>query len=216
MIKKLIFCSALIAYTSFSLPAFSQQETGNAVVTPIFITPYTQNKNSYNSNIPSLVQSNTRTNSRGSTRSSNTSSSKNSSGYQFVKVGNPYEGTGYGRIKAERNYYDEPTGSYVNQYDYMRLLSNRGETAKLNSVKSYLQQNAVFDPAKYNTVMTATNTTAVKDEKNQSPYAGGTVISRSKAVIKNDSTNSIPQKLHRGYDEEPSIEKQKNSPIFLR
>jgi len=68
---------------------------------------------------------------------------------------NPWEGTSFGRIRKEIDYFDREDGRYYNQYDYMAALAMRDDRNRLGEVTEYIQENGVFDPKKYQEAMRA-------------------------------------------------------------
>lgn len=209
--KNILFYSALAAIIVFPLASKAQEVEAEPSYSPIFITPYTQGNNTYNSNIPNIVQA------ANTSKSSTYTPSARSTGSQYVfkDIGNPYAGSAYGRMTSETSFYDKESKTYVNQYDYMKRLYDRGDMAELERVRTRIQEKGVFDPARYQATMRGQQndgTSGQQAGQNQG-VGGGTVINRSLAVVKKDKSEEIPQKLHMGYDEEPV---QKNRPIFLR
>ena len=228
--KNILF-TALFTLTVF--PCFqevlAQNTSENSVSTaPIFISPYQQRTNTYSSAIPTIVMP--ENNRRTMPTAQGTSQNKNAkNSYQFVDIANPYANSAYGRMRSEKAYYDKETQTYVNQYEYMRLLSNRGNTAELNRVRTDLQQNGVFNPAKYQMAMNGGGSNTMSTQAGALPsQSGGNVTPSSRVtsdgrqrvfIQKDQDTSDTPQKIHQGYDDEAgatSPTPKKNQPIFLR
>ena len=218
---KSLFVSAAILCLFSPFGAALAQEEGSAGPTPIFIKPYTQGSNTYNKTLPTIVtpsaNSQAVTTARSTTNKTSSRQGSQRAATKLTPVKDPYAGTLYTRIREEQSYYDTQSQSYMGQYEYMKALSDRGDTAKLNSIRSYLQQNGVFDPAKYKVAMAGGDPNAQSRTNNTS--VGGTANitadGRKRVIVpKETGDSSIPKKLHQGYDEQPAP--PKNAPIFLR
>lgn len=215
MMNRLLPLIALAFSITWNTPVSAQSG-------PIFITPPSQ-QNTASNNIPTVVSP---TQQRGASANEartralieRNSRLNTNSGYQFRELTNPYEGTAFGRIRREKDYFDRETGVYVNQYDYMKLLAERGNQAQLAQVRNFLQQNGVFNPQKYQQVMASIGTS--NENANGAGTASGTnATMRPRTVIQtqNPQGNNVPQRIHQGYDNDPDpIEPMKNRPIFLR
>jgi hypothetical protein len=212
-IFRLFLSSFLTAcFLLISLTAYAGSERTNV---PIFIQPYQQPDNSRVSTTPTIV--NQPQNSQMKRQSLQRAQSNNDGGFVFRTPTNPYAGTAYGRITTEIKYFDKQTQRYMNQYDYMAALNARGDSATLNQVRNYIQQNGVFDPRKYQAAMTGSGSAKQAGSSQNSTNASpnGTIINRNARTItrQQSSEDNTPQKLHRGYDDESQ---SGSRPIFLR
>ena len=212
---KYLLCSACFVMTVFAAePVMSQGQ-------PIFITPYEPATNTYASRVPSTVRNTTEPQQQSSFRSNRLS------GPGLTNNKDPFAGTGFGRIKQEIDYFDRETGRYYNQYDYMALLSRRGDRARLADVTKYIQKNGVFDPQKYQVAMT----TGPFGSTPQQPVAMGAPVvtqggsgaiandGRKRVIVMQEEKSNLPTKVHNGYDDDPApapTQFQKGAPIFLR
>ena len=199
--------------------ALAQSVTGDNSTAPIFISPYAQGSGTYINNIPTIVQPTPKAAPPKSLRTgiSRTADKDDKGGYQIKPVKNPYEGTAYTRIRSEKDYYDDQTKQYYNQYDYMKLLADRGDDAKLAQVRGYLQKNGVFNPEKYNVSMTGGASSSSATGQGGASSTGNTTADGRPRIIlqkEDDSADGVPQKLHSGYDDDQAV--IKNRPIFLR
>lgn len=222
MKKYLVFC-LFLGLTGAVTGAVGQTANATSSATPIFITPYKQTVGSGTNTLPSVVQSKQDTSARisnrakGAIESASTATGSIYKNYKFTEVANPYEGSAFGRVRSEKDYYDAETGTYVNQYDYMGLLASRGETDKLNEVRSYLQKNGVFNPDKYKIAMSGGDSSA-SGEGAGATSAGGAAATPKQIIVKqNSGDSSIPQKIHSGYgDDEVYDPANHPAPIFLK
>jgi hypothetical protein len=219
----LLSISALAIFSGSTTIVHAQETTG---VAPIFMTPYAAKQIN---RTPTIVRATTNTNPiRGNVRTY-TQPGRKSSGSLFVEDKNPFEGTGFGRIRQEKTYYDKESGGHINQYEYMGLLAKRGDTAKLQQVQHYLQQNGVYDPAKVQAaIMAATRpqqtTQSTTSMPVGTPSARITTAGQQRTFKTKTQTTSAPQRLHGGYDDaenktlDPAdaITKTGPRPIFLR
>lgn len=219
----LLSISALAIFSGSTTTLKAQEATG---ISPIFITPYTAKQIN---RTPTIVHATSNTNAiRGNVRTY-TQPGKKSSNLLYAEQKNPFANTGFGRIRAEKNYYDAEDKRHYNQYEYMGVLAKRGDTAKLQQVQQYLQQNGVYDPAKVQAAITnATQPQAFGSQQPsttggvQSTYTG-TTFKQPTYKIKTQTT-SVPQRLHGGYDDaenqtlDPAeaIKPTGPRPIFLR
>ena len=188
---------------------------------PVFLNPFKWSDNSYESKNPTIVQA------KPQQKTTKPSYRNDTPVYEFDNLSNPLTNpkSGYLRIKNEMQLYDAVTGKKYNQYDYMGMLAARGDTAKLREIAQYVQQNGVFDPAKYKA--------AVAAAKSGSPPQGGarkitpssrvTADGRKRAFKTNDQTDTgAPTRIHSGYNDEdtnaaPAANSyKKNQPIFLK
>jgi hypothetical protein len=196
---------------------------GTPATAPIFITPYSAEKIS---RTPTIVQSpeNATNAIRGNTRTY-TRAGRKSSGVAMAENVNPFEGTSFGRIKTEKDYYDRETGGYMNQYDYMGALAQRGETEKMQQIAQYLQQNGVFDPEKFQAAITpAQNDVGQKGAGNTRSTQFAQPQTAQPVFKMKDTTKTVmPQRLHGGYDDANTATQdpadnipQGRRPIFLR
>lgn len=224
MMKKLLNFSVIATLTIASAPVFAQ---GSA---PIFVQKYSQP--TVTSNIPTIV---TATSNQQTSRVQSTAAPRI---YELVDNGNPFEGTNFGKVISEIDYYDDDTGERYNQYNYMALLAKRGDTKKLNQVGNYLQLNGVFDKQKYQSAVNSAAQgnpipslidEAIANKKMASlgdnpgdlqPTGTSTPVAiRPKTVVK-QVTDYAPKRLHQAYDEDmkdDAVTKPKsNAPIFLR
>lgn len=229
MIRKLFLCTAILTLTCPIIAfAQAQQAPATAAPAPIFIKPYVPGGNTYNNPVPTIVtptQTRPRATApnrlRANTTASNQRNQNSGGGYQLVALKNPYEGSTYARLMTEKEYFDPVSKKYMGQYEYMKALSDRGDTAKLNSVRSYVQQNGVFDPQKYKIAMEGGGLSAPSQGSGQTSNEGITARKtpdgRTRVFIQKDSgTSATPQKLHEGYDDQPAAPVTTNRPIFLR
>lgn len=192
----------------FIAPSQQTTQTPSANTMPTVVSPPARNTNAQQRPTQAAIQALS-----GMRRQSNP-------GYEFKELRNPYEGTIFGRIRTEKDYYDPVTQRKVNQYDYMKLLSDRGEQAKLAQVRSYLQKNGVFNPEKYRQVMSgggaaAASNTTQNNNRQANPVSA---VNRPQTITrqKKDESN-MPQRIHQGYDDQPDpANTMKNRPIFLR
>lgn len=193
----------------------SAQETASKA--PIFINPYSPSVPTTTSKMPTIVQSN-RGNGRWSQSNRTYTNPNRVSGPQYDEVFNPF-GQGYGRMRSEKSFYDDVTGKQYKQYEYFALLAGRGETAKLQAAVRDVQQNGVFDPAKYRAALSGVSDTSGSTVTPRRQVTAQPTTSRQ--VTRNLSESDMPQKLHSGYDEEteqPAEQPQqrRSGPIFLR
>lgn len=203
-------------------PQGMAQENTATASKPIFVTPYMPSVPTYSSGIPAVVK-NKNTGQRRSTPLRTNSTSK-ATGPQYDAPYNPYAAAGYGRIKSEKDFYDKQTSKYYKQYDYFALLAQRGDTQTLASAVKDVQQNGIFDPAKYNETMRAAlnNTQTSAGNGGTIPPINQSANGNTRKVIVRDQQPVLPQKVHQGYDNEPDTaittrpEQRKNAPIFLR
>ena len=224
---KILFLSTALfgVLGTFATPVLSQEQPSG--VAPIFITPYEPQRIT---RLPTIVHATSNTNPiRGDVRTY-TQPGRKSYGTNslFLKEKNPFAGTGFGRIRAEKDYYDKETKQYYNQYDYMGLLAKRGDTAKLQQVQSYLQQNGVYDPAKVQAaILGATQQKPLQPNTSApigTPSARVTATGQTRSFKTKVQTTSVPQRIHGGYDDaenqtlDPAkaIEPTGPRPIFLR
>ncbi len=161
--RVLIICFLVVLASNQTTQAQNNQNVageGGSSFVPVFLQPAINSiRNTFTSRQPTIVNvdrparagSNTnRANARNSVGSSAAQSRRDRlAGPGLVDNGNPWEGTNFGRIKNEIDYFDSVSGSYQNQYDYMALLRQRNDTARFNEVASYVQKNGVYNPAKY-------------------------------------------------------------------
>jgi hypothetical protein len=246
MKKHPIYLTALTAIMLFNCDAIAAETTTNTGIAPIFITPTTSDNSTQSTTTSSpifiqpITQQNTRSNQRVYTTPGRRSYGQGNTSNQsiFVKSKNPFEGTRFGRIRTEIDYYDKETDQKYNQYEYMALLQERGETEKLNAVRSYIQKKGVFNPEKYNNTMMGTSSSG--GGKNASTTSGAAnTQQQTHSIIRQSGTKSsplvsgekiqgtnMPQKLHADYDT-PSVptppqqnkteqSSSSNGPIFLR
>lgn len=192
-------------------------QTAKPAPTPIFINPYKPTLPTYESDTPNLVRS-TGNNTYSQYERRYTKPNK-TSGPVYDEVFNPY-GPGYGRIRGEKDFYDTADGRYYKQYEYMTLLAKRGDVAKLQSVVQDVQQNGVFDPEKYKAaIAAATGVNTDNPGGGSSGIPGVAPMPKKQVYVNKNDTPATPQKLHRGYDDEPAQKNQQprqNQPIFLR
>lgn len=209
---------ALMAMSPFTVQAQDKNTTK-----PIFINPYSPTVPTYATDIPNMVRAKNGSTTYNQASRTYTKPNRISSGPTYDPVFNPFPAD-YGRMRTEKDFYDIPTGRYYEQYDYFKLLSDRGDTAGLAAAVKEVQEGGVFDPAKYQAVM---NGTGLTDDGSPitTPVKTQQVYQASKdktPVTKNLTQGDIPQKLHSGYDEDattvptPAPARQKNQPIFLR
>ncbi len=219
----LLSISALAIFSGSTTTLKAQEATG---ISPIFIKPYATQKVK---RTPTIVQATTHTNPiRGNVRTY-TQPGRKSFNLLYAQEKNPFANTGFGRIRAEKNYYDKQDKRHYNQYEYMGILAKRGDTAKLQQVQQYLQKNGVYDPTKVQAAITsATQPQAFGSQQPsttggiQSPYA--TTTYKQPAYKVKTQTTSVPQRLHGGYDDaenktlDPAeaIKPTGPRPIFLR
>ncbi len=225
MRNKILYFSAIITLGLGSLPLFAQENSGPA---PIFVTPYKQP--TVISRTPTIVSP------------QNTNAQSATGGYVFpeytlVDDPDPWAGTSFGRVTSELDYYDSQTNARYDQYNYMALLAQRGETGALRQVASYIQENGVFDPNKYNAAMSnaanggviapmgATAGAPVTQLPAPTGIGGATQgssgVATKRVFVNKDEQNFAPTRLHSPYDEDmadkPTDQKPRtNQPIFLR
>lgn len=214
MNKFLLNISVLSLSATIATSAIAQTQNGNA---PIFINPYSPSVQTVPSKLPNMVRS-TGSSSYSQNNRTYTTPNRVSGSPQYDEVYNPF-GAGFGRMRAEKDFFDNTTGQYYNQYDYFKLLASRGDNAGLQAAVKEVQENGVFDPAKYKEVMSGVSGSTAEEQK---PHTQRVVVknavSREK-VSDNLTQGDLPQKVHQGYDEEPQAQQpapRKNQPIFLR
>lgn len=218
----LLSISILAVFSGSTSIVNAQEKTG---VAPIFIKPYTTKQVN---RTPTIVRATTNTNPiRGNVRTYTQPGRKSSGTLSIVEDKNPFAGTGFGRIRAEKNYYDKESGGYINQYEYMGLLAKRGDTAKLQQVQQYLQQNGVYDPAKVQAAIMNATQPQIQSQTSiptGAPSARITTTGQPRTFRTKPKTTSVPQRLHGGYDDaknqtlDPAdaIKPTGRRPIFLR
>lgn len=200
----------LILTTLFTVALTGLTHAQNAA--PIFVSPYNQNDQTFNSNIPTIIRPKEK---QAAPRFAKPRTNVNK--WEPYNMANPLEGTSFGRITREIDYYDVETEQYYNQYDYMSLLAQRGDLAKLQEVATYLQTTGVFDPQKYQAAMQAArNGTTLSSQMMQqganTPMAGGPQAPQKQLfIVKPQNQINTPQKIHRDYDDA-----QANNPIFIQ
>lgn len=217
--NKLVYSLSILAILVLSVTVsvgVSAQE--KAASTPIFITPYSPTVPTYESRVPTMVK-NVNPSRRIGGRTYTQPNRK--SGPVYYKAENQFA-EGYGRVRGEKDFYDEQTATFYDQYDYMGLLAQRGDTAKLREVVADVQKNGVFDPAKFQTVMTQAQGggSAGNPQDNGSLPSIGSDGRKRVYQVKQADGGDLPQKLHSGYDDEeqaaPAEPKRSYpQPIFL-
>lgn len=213
MNKFLLNISALAILSFSSTAVIAQEKTGYA---PIFITPYTKSTNTYTSRMPTIVTS------PASLRNGNrsyTQSGRRSDGFEFIEDADPFEGTGFGRVRTEKSFYDEITKKSYGQYEYLALLKNRGNTVKLQQITKSLQQSGVFDPTKYQNAMNGTSQNKqYKTDVNGNIIGNSSYSTKPKQVYKTKNDN-ISRKVHNPEWDTTSTTKttvQKSKPLSRR
>lgn len=201
---------------------FAVQAQDKNTTKPIFINPYSPTVPTYATDMPNVVRAkngNTTYNQAGRTY---TKPNRLSSGPTYDPVFNPFPAD-YGRMRTEKDFYDIPTGRYYEQYDYFKLLADRGDTATLAAAVKEVQEGGVFDPAKYQAAMSGTGQAGSgSSATTPQPRQVYQQAQDKTPVTKNLTQGDIPQKLHRSYDDDataaptPTPVRQKNQPIFLR
>jgi hypothetical protein len=227
------FILCFIAFSLFSQPVLAQDSEGSSFV-PLFLKPLVNSvRNTFTSNTPTIVQptpqqqQNRRNMSPATTATGGISQSTfdRLQGPGLVDNRNPWEGTGFGRIKREVDYFDRETGRYYNQYDYMALLARRGNRSELNNVAKYLQENGVFDPRKYQAALQrrpqGQQQGRTRTQSNGGQATSPTAQPRRVQVAPQDPKVFAPKRIHEGYDEDMKADpmakpKTGNQPIFLR
>jgi len=214
----------IMALSSTSIIA----QEASSIASPIFISPYTQSTQTYESRIP-MVAKPPKQRAQNYTAPGRHSYNEEDQP-KFVTYDNPLTapGSAFMRSSNEEYFKDDTTGKTYNQYDYMALLYKRNDMGKLNQILSNVQRNGVFDPQKYQDIMMQAK--AEKTGTGGSPSGGsslgGTPINKARIVrAQNNKQDSTPRRIHQGYDEaEPSnVSKapspkisEGSAPIFLR
>jgi hypothetical protein len=195
------------------LPVTINAQETKTVSTPIFVTPYKPTIPTYSSGLPSVVKT-TNTGTRSTTRRTNNQS--NTGGPTYDAPFNPYKNDA--RITSERSFYDAQTDKQYDQYDYFALLAKRGDTQGLAAAVRTVQENGVFDPAKYQAAIQSAvnnNTTTSNRTSRTQPIRRST---NTRTTVAPQNAITTPQKVHQGYDDEAGVQTQsrRNGPIFLR
>jgi hypothetical protein len=133
----------------------------------------------------------------------------------------------FGRITGEQDFYDSQTKRYYGQYEYFELLAQRGDTAKLQQVVGDVQRTGVFDPAKYQAIMSGgSNGGGMTGINNGGGMPQRQIITRQKTpTVTRQNQVVTPKRVHQGYDDDMESTqtsqpvqqaRPKNAPIFLR
>ncbi len=216
-----VLLASFIAVFMMSAPVQAQEDDSSFL--PVFLKPFVDSiRNTFTSDKPTIVEAKQK-----EMQTNQLSQSKRDrlAGPGLVDNKDPWEGTSFGRIKREIDYFDPPTGQYYNQYDYMAVLAKRGDDARLNEVGKYLQNNGVFNPQKYQAALRG-------QSQAKQPVQGGGAMSSAGEVQATNAQRRVqvtpqsedtftPKRIHQGYDEDMEADPQaqpkaENSPIFLR
>lgn len=205
---KIMICAlALTVSTGTGAVAQTAEKT---VSTPLFITPYKPSVPTYASKVPTMVKN------TGTGRSVNGNrmytQPNRKSGPVYYQATNQFP-EGYDRIKSEKSFYDEETGTHYKQYEYMELLAGRGDSARLKEVVADVQSNGIFDPAKYQAAVGGQKQNT--SSNGTSPTLPGIGADGKKRVYQvKDDSDSTPQKLHSGYDDNEQTKTVQRRPAY--
>lgn len=222
MRKNILNISAVVILSVFSLSV-------NAA--PIFIEKY--KKPQTTSRNPIIVTANQPTSSKIS--SIQADYYKNAPTYKKAKTSNPWQGTSFGRFTEEINIYDPKTKNNYNQYDYLALMKQRGNTAAYNKTAKQIQQMGVFNPQKFQSVMAsaaqgnpilpvgakANEDVGRQTVKNDTQQGRVQPQPIQRQYVTKGQGDAIPSRVHGAYDEDMKDDpvakpRPSNQPIFLR
>lgn len=216
--RVIILCFLMVLMVG--MPAQAQDEGSSFM--PLFLKPMVDSiKNTFTSRTPTIVQAEQQ-NTQNTTPQSR---QDRLAGPGLVNNRNPWEGTSFGRIKNEIDYFDTDTQRYYNQYDYLALLARRGDQSQFNQVSQYLQQNGVFDPRKYQAALQGQSQAQQPQGQtgNLATGASGQSAPTQRTVrqVAPQQPTFAPKRIHEGYDEDMKADpqaqpRQGNQPIFLR